>query len=715
MEDVVGSAIERKETMKKTQDNSQEIASAEVSSVSDASTMEISSSENDDDDVATQVIDDVNMESSESVPETQQMTEETKEADSSALNLQQATENANDIGKQASLTMLSHETSNTNESPDDVCSVPNAARKVDNIEDPATVAAIAVVVSDSASDESEAQASTSEETIQEDPVNNNSEETTTRDTEVTLSAVVSIDMHCDIKYNTETHSIEKYPESHFAVSTTEEEHKHVETQAKSAPKSAQESVPNVSDEQPTLSTHGMTLRTATSEHQPPISTKKSPKLSFTSRELQEIDRRRQEIEKEKERYEKFRILASHKAQATFAQEKSIKPLTLPISPDLLCAKRDFRCVGHDGPVNDPVPNIQPETLVARQYEPLKAAPIKKTEPHSPFLITAQRAKLKPIPEASASAGSTGFIQPQDLVRRDGHEPIPFVAKKTVPHSPFLITARRGHSAPPSQGSSQGVVDLASQLRQHDASRDKENVKPPTRPQAPALHSTKRSRPPVPVEDEDEIELAKQFHARPVSRRVLEGHSLPRPSKKLRVTQPQSPNLESVRRHKEYQRDFIGKIEEAIATEEKQRKFKAQPMPVYNSTSGLSRVTPMPLTEVEPFHMPGERFEELAKERIAAKRIEEEETMRKMAVVKATRILRGKQVPAPVHKPPTECQSPALAVKRRAVDRAVFDAKDKARRDALEAEAERKRQEDKRAEAAQIKAWRETLSFKHYGV
>ncbi|KAG9407720.1 hypothetical protein AC1031_002440 [Aphanomyces cochlioides] len=706
MEDVVGSAIESKETMKKPQENSQEIASAEVSSVSDASTMEISSSDGDDDVVATQVIDDVNMESSESVPETQQMTEETEEADSSALNLQPATENVNDVGKQASLTMLPDETSNTNESPDDVCSVPNAPREVDNIEDPATVAALTAAVSDSASDESEAQASISEETIQEDHVHNNSGETTSRDTEVTLSAVVSIDMHCDIKYDTDANSVEKHLESHFVVSTTEEEHEHVETQAKSAPESAQESVPNVSDEQPHLSTHGMTLRTATSEPQPPISTKKAPKLSFTSRELQEIDRRRQEIEKEKE---------SHKAQATFAQEKSIKPLTLPISPDLLCAKRDFRCVGHDGPVNDPVPNIQPETLVARQYEPLKAAPIKKTEPHSPFLITAQRAMLKPIPEASASAGSTGFIQPQDLVRRDGHEPIPFVAKKTVPHSPFLITARRGHSAPPSQGSSQGVVDLASQLRQHDASRDKENVKPPTRPQAPALHSTKRSRPPVPVEDEDEIELAKQFHARPVSRRVLEGHSLPRPTKKLRVTQPQSPNLESVRRHKEYQRDFIGKIEEAIAAEEKQRKFKAQPMPVYNSTSGLSRVTPMPLTEVEPFHMPGERFEELAKERIAAKRIEEEESLRKMAVVKATRILRGKQVPALVHKPPTECQSPALAVKRRAVERAVFDAKDKARRDALEAETERKRQEDMQAEAAQIKAWRETLSFKHYGV
>ncbi|RHY28476.1 hypothetical protein DYB32_005946 [Aphanomyces invadans] len=401
------------------------------------------------------------------------------------------------------------------------------------------------------------------------------------------------------------------------------------------------------------------------------------------------------------------------------------PLTHPTSPDLRSAKRHFRCVDHgcaqDTP-QDTTRNLHLENLVSRENTSSTTVPrhIKRmpTEPHSPFLLTAQRAKLKPVEHGTSEA--IHIFQAAELMRRD-HSPQVYVAKTTVPHSPFLATAQRAkmHPNPAPSKYDGGYIDPATLVQRSSHHTDKENaqhVSLPryTRPQSPNLHTNKRTRTPLEVEDVDGMELAKPFHANPmpsVKRRKVVAPS------RTTTTIPVSPNLESVRRHKAYQEEFHVKVQADLEAASLKRVFKAAPLPLYNTAQGLnSNVKRMPLTEIEPFHMPGERFDELAKERLAKLKMEEEKARLQKMVFKATPIMTGsrtflsKKVEA---KPLTECASPDLAVKRRAIARAEFDSKDKARRDMEEAEARRKMDIAKEQDAIALKAYRATLSFKHH--
>ncbi|KAF0691941.1 Aste57867_16911 [Aphanomyces stellatus] len=398
-----------------------------------------------------------------------------------------------------------------------------------------------------------------------------------------------------------------------------------------------------------------------------------------------------------------------------------KPLTRPHSPDLQCAKRDYRCADHAAPTSHERPMATSlETLVSRAHvtPAPRARPLKRTAPHSPYLETAHRAKLKPDP-MSSSEYKNETILAQDLVRRRDDTPATtYVPKRTAPHSPYLETAHRSsaYAAPQQANVYEGVVDPATLCSRTCSTADKENTVPLTRttPQSPYLRTTKRSRPPMDVPDDDAAELAKQFHATPL-RRTKKPKTMAavvvRPT-----TTPMSPPLQSVARHREYQADFRGKMQQAEVVDAARRKFKAAPMPVYDGPQGVKPVARMPLTEVEPFQMPGERFEELAKERMARKREEEAALRAKRMCVKATPIHAGSAahgVPAVKPKALTECFSPKLAVKRRAAERAAYDAKDKARRETEEETKRRTMAEAAAAEAVRVRQWRETLSFKHY--
>ncbi|RHZ19037.1 hypothetical protein DYB26_002134 [Aphanomyces astaci] len=385
--------------------------------------------------------------------------------------------------------------------------------------------------------------------------------------------------------------------------------------------------------------------------------------------------------------------------------KKLPQLTHPTSPDLQSSKRHFRCADHGRPTtqarhhgDSPTSRVLLPDLVSRAHQhtstTLRSTVRRPTSPHSPFLLTAHRAKLKPSSDAPPSRDFGHVYQAADLMRRD-HAPQVYVATTTSPHSPYLVTAHRAKMHPTPASTSAyggGYVDPAVLvLRGH---HDKENQnttqhRPPTRPQSPHLVTTTRTRTPYQVDDLDGIELAKPFHAHPM------------PSfKRRKVTKA-----------------FESKIQADMEAEALRRVFKAAPMPVPDTLSGLHPVKRLPLTEIEPFHMPGDRFDELAKARLAAFKADAEKARLQRMEVKATPIFVGrmssKSKKGDRQAKLTRCASPDLAVKRRAVARAEFDSKDKARRQREMDEARAKMEMDKEEDAVALRAYRATLSFKHH--
>ncbi|RHY08729.1 hypothetical protein DYB36_005616 [Aphanomyces astaci] len=410
--------------------------------------------------------------------------------------------------------------------------------------------------------------------------------------------------------------------------------------------------------------------------------------------------------------------------------KKLPQLTHPTSPDLQSSKRHFRCADHGRPStqarhhgDSPTSRVLLPDLVSRAHQQtsttLRSTVRRPTSPHSPFLLTAHRAKLKPTSDAPPSRDFGHVYQAADLMRRD-HAPQVYVATTTSPHSPYLVTAHRAKMHPTPASTSAyggGYVDPAVLvLRGHD--KENQNTtqqRPPTRPQSPHLVTTTRTRTPYVVDDLDGIELAKPFHAHPMP--SFKRRKVTSSTTSSTTTTPVSPNLLGVRRHKVYVEAFESKIQADMEAEALRRVFKAAPMPVPDTLSGLHPVKRLPLTEIEPFHMPGDRFDELAKARLAAFKADAEKARLQRMEVKATPIFVGrmssKSKKGDRQAKLTRCASPDLAVKRRAVARAEFDSKDKARRQREMDEARAKMEMDKEEDAVALRAYRATLSFKHH--
>lgn len=285
----------------------------------------------------------------------------------------------------------------------------------------------------------------------------------------------------------------------------------------------------------------------------------------------------------------------------------------------------------------------------------------------------------------------------------------------------------------------------------------------TRRRAQAASTYRR---PIDVKDEDEQELARKFHARPVNKKILEtklerpqskasaqsaltrpvppklsssNRSATRPgavsemeqkrqereqrqtasarqgtSQPRRPVVPETPPLKSIQLHRQYQEQFRRRIEEEQKELERQRDFKANPMRV-SSTPPRFEGSSRPLTEIKPFALPGEKYHELARERLETKRREEEEQAKASTKFRANPmpVFSGDSEsdgdrafqPKTSAKPLTSFAAPVLASDRRAAERAAFDAAERERREAEETYRKRMEEETRRLEEEEIRRLR----------
>ncbi|EQC26765.1 hypothetical protein SDRG_15415 [Saprolegnia diclina VS20] len=458
------------------------------------------------------------------------------------------------------------------------------------------------------------------------------------------------------------------------------------------------------------------------------------KLSYTSLELQAIKARRAELEKEKLRNEKYRLVAQKQSTHQMV-ERSTKPLTLPITPELLSTKRGaLRCVGHDA-THPCTPEcdrkaafLTAEELVARPDRVTgipHSKPLRRTSAHSPFLQTATRARRSDVTEAETT--NNGPISAADLVCRKPRAASPArTFKRTVPASPFLETKHRAkkprfddkENMDPSTPVVTAEALVARPLHTkmpHDVAK-----KTITIAAAPHLMTMERAtmqatyRKAVPQVDEDAIELAKQFHASPVPTSLHKPSTLKKTRRSpLSTVQAKTPPLKSLERHRKYKADFEARQQKQLEDDDAKRVFKAQPMPIVTGTTLVVK-SKTPLTVAAPFQCPGDVFHERHLEHMQVLREKAEDDLRNQMRVKATPIMLSTHVVgvAPSTKPLTEAKSPSLALKRRMVDRAAYDRKEQERRQQDEEARLVLAKEAARKEQLELKAYRKNeLTFR----
>lgn len=180
---------------------------------------------------------------------------------------------------------------------------------------------------------------------------------------------------------------------------------------------------------------------------------------------------------------------------------------------------------------------------------------------------------------------------------------------------------------------------------------------------------------------------------------------PRPIRRPLI--PETPPLKSIQLHREFQEKFRRKIIIEEKEKEKQRQFKANPIRIA-STPAKFECSSKPLTEVKPFNLPGEQYLDQAHARLEQKRRDEEERLKALGTFRAK--------PMPVFesdsvqtvtstKPLTQTESPMLATKRRAAERAIFQAAEKERREREEAFRQQREQQERQLKNEEIKRFR----------
>ncbi|DAZ95238.1 TPA: hypothetical protein N0F65_003473 [Lagenidium giganteum] len=452
------------------------------------------------------------------------------------------------------------------------------------------------------------------------------------------------------------------------------------------------------------------------------------RMSSTSRELQLLQEEKMRVEVERLKIWEYHERTKAQRPPTDVHQRSTKQLTIPMSPHLEVGHRD-RCFLHHQEDDDgfdcngdhelPHQHIRPETLVSREFElPTRTHGhhLERTQvPESPHLQTAARAAVRnPVPRVQTPEKESPVNHAHSKV-----------GGLTKPISPNLATDRRAQFA--------------------------------------ATH-----RKPIEVVDSDEEELAKQFHAKPLNRRILQSKpsskagvksrpSLTKPisprfatharsasrqtaaekaaaergrrerERRARLRSrtprdqgpppshqnvphhpvvPHTPQLMGLARHKQYQEEFQKRLQEEEMELRRQREFKAKP--IRTAAPLKFEGSRRPLTEVIPFQLESERMHERALEKLQQKRLEEEEQLRAAAQFKAT------PMPAihdpefqlkPSSRPLTRCAAPMLASDRRAAERAAFDAAERERRAMEQANKQRMEEEERRREEAKIRRLR----------
>lgn len=220
-------------------------------------------------------------------------------------------------------------------------------------------------------------------------------------------------------------------------------------------------------------------------------------------------------------------------------------------------------------------------------------------------------------------------------------------------------------------------------------------------------------------NEDDIELKKKFHAKPVNRKIfdtkperVETRFVPTVAQspclatKIRsrtssknhtpektpirsypknnggLTIAKTPKLKSLQLHAKYLNEFKRKQEMEQKVEKDMHNFKAKPI-LHPKKVYQIQPSSIPLTEVEPFSMPGDELHRYAMEKTKAIQHETMEKQKKDATITARKMPDMKKafVPKPSSKPLTQVFSPKLASSAQAKRRLQFDLDDKSKRDA----------------------------------
>nr|CCA24989.1 conserved hypothetical protein [Albugo laibachii Nc14]CCA26513.1 conserved hypothetical protein [Albugo laibachii Nc14] len=445
------------------------------------------------------------------------------------------------------------------------------------------------------------------------------------------------------------------------------------------------------------------------------------RMSSTSRELQKIQEERLQLQMERMRIREFHERTKSKRPLADIYQRSTKQLTIPVSPQFQADHRGRCDAHHTRSGNTAALESNQDEDDGFDYGECNSQG--REQPHPP-------------------------IPPEKLLSRDFEFALPqqytsiTASQRTIPHSPHLATAERA-----------GRYCFQSMIRDEKESETVSDALKPkkagglTKPQTPQLETRRRAqlmsqfRKPIEMIDSDEEELAKKFHAKPLNKKIFDAkpplagfpsrkeiekpisttftsHSAdvkrvnraPEASKRLESNErrsiqprrpkphelvvPETPDLKSIERHRQYQVQFRQRLEIEDEHAKRQREFRAKPIRMA-STPVPFQGSEKPLTEVKPFALQGDKWHERARERLEMKKREEEAKYKDGARFKAKPLpqvvyassdqLSSKHFQIkPSCKPVTKFSAPMLASERRASERAAFDAAERERRGQEEA-------------------------------
>ncbi|OWZ22275.1 hypothetical protein PHMEG_0003068 [Phytophthora megakarya] len=452
------------------------------------------------------------------------------------------------------------------------------------------------------------------------------------------------------------------------------------------------------------------------------------RMSSTSRELLKIQEERLHLQLEKLKIREFHEKTKVQRPPTNVHQRSTKQLTIPQTPHFEVDNRVRRfhsgSDGSDSGQDKAQPPIVAEKLLTRDFS-LPLAPHRETQPtvtiaHSPQLHTASRAAQRPPPapvtreqEKSAppsytrskSGGLTQPMPPQlETSRRAATHRRPV---EVVDHDAEEL-AKKFHARPLNKS----ILEPKSYRYSPAKSNSKARLTQPLATKVPTSarsvsrpNTSERSRSVSAEMERLRKEREQRLKVRQTSR-TTQQKSVPPPVRRPVI--PETPPLKSIQLHREYQENFRRKIEAEEEEREKQCQFKAKPMHV-TSTPAIFEGSTKPLTEVQPFDFPGERYLEQARERVEQKRREEEELLNS-----ASGAFRAKPMPVfesdsvqvvSSTRPLTQSASPMLATKNRAIERASFEATEQERREQEEAFRQQRLQQEQQLKDEDIKRLR----------
>ncbi|CAH0482099.1 unnamed protein product [Peronospora belbahrii] len=453
------------------------------------------------------------------------------------------------------------------------------------------------------------------------------------------------------------------------------------------------------------------------------------RMSSTSRELLKIQEERLHLQLEKLKIREFHEKTKVQRPPSNVHQRSTKQLTIPQTPHF---EVDVRARRTHGESNRSVvgqdkmsPPIAAEKLLSRDFA-LPTLPHFRenrsalTTPHAPQLHTAARADQR-LPPAAASHEQTKSAE--------GHTR-PKFGGLTQPMTPQLETSRRAamHRRPlevidddaeemakkfQARPLNKHILEPKSYPRYSPANSDSKSRL--TQPMAPKLPASTRSATHLRFSQRSNSVATEMERRRKEREQLLKARQAGPTAQQKSVRAlarrpliPETPPLKSIQRHREYQENFRRKIDAEEEETVKQRQFRANPMRV-TATPPRFEGSTKPVTEVKPFELPGERYYEQARERVEQKRREEE-----AQCLKSSGIFRAKPMPVfesnSVHivssaKPLTQTESPMLATKTRATERAAFEAAEKERREREQAFREEREQQERQLEEEEIRRLR----------